>query len=116
MDLMKITEVTEKVWYILKDTEILWAGRFAAMRASIFEKYRFYDSENISRLKQIIVLRKMQIPIKDILRIYESQDMEILVQSFVRRIEEIALSGFGKRWGRVYCLDFWKKAWYERSC
>lgn len=38
-----------------------------------FEKYRFHGVESIERLKQIMVLRKMQIPVKDILRIYESE-------------------------------------------
>lgn len=52
-------------------------------------KYRFYDDENISRLQQIIVLRKMQIPIKDIISIYDSKDMSVLVQSFVNRMEAI---------------------------
>ncbi|ABX44060.1 MerR family transcriptional regulator [Lachnoclostridium phytofermentans] len=97
MDLMKITEVTEKFGISSRTRRYYEQVGLLQCERPSFEKYRFYDSENISRLKQIIVLRKMQIPIKDILRIYESQDMEILVQSFVRRIEEIALSGFGKR-------------------
>ena len=54
-----------------------------------FEKYRFYDSENIERLKQIIVLRKMQIPVKDILHIYKSADMSVVVKTFVYRIHAI---------------------------
>lgn len=53
------------------------------------EKYRYYDEENMTRLQQILVLRKMQIPIKDIIRIYESSDMRVLVQTFVGRIEAI---------------------------
>lgn len=53
------------------------------------EKYRFYDVANIERIKQIMVLRKMQIPIKDILRIYESEDMSVVVDTFVRRIRAI---------------------------
>ena len=53
------------------------------------EKYRFYDTENIERLKQIMVLRKMQIPIKDIIRIYESEDMSTVVEVFVDRINAI---------------------------
>ncbi|HCL02763.1 MAG TPA: hypothetical protein DHW61_10200, partial [Lachnoclostridium phytofermentans] len=89
MDLMKITEVTEKFGISSRTLRYYeQVGLLQSERPS-FEKYRFYDSENISRLKQILVLRKMQIPIKDILRIYENQDMEILVQSFVKRIEEI---------------------------
>ncbi len=53
------------------------------------EKYRFYDEENIRRLSQIMVLRKMQIPVRDILRIYESEDMSVVVETFVSRIREI---------------------------
>ncbi len=89
MGLMKITEVTEKFGISSRTLRYYeQVGLLQSERPS-FEKYRFYDSENISRLKQILVLRKMQIPIKDILRIYESQEMEILVHSFVKRIEEI---------------------------
>ena len=46
-----------------------------------FEKYRFYTAENIERLKQIIVLRKMQIPVKDILRIYENESMSVVLEA-----------------------------------
>lgn len=53
------------------------------------EKYRHHDIENIERLKQIMVLRKMQIPIKDIIRIYESDDMSVVVETFVSRMRAI---------------------------
>lgn len=53
------------------------------------EKYRYYDAQTVQRLKQIMVLRKMQIPLRDILRIYESQDMSVVVETFVNRIREI---------------------------
>lgn len=54
-----------------------------------FETYRYYDLSNIERMKQISVLRKMQIPVKDIKRIYENRDMSVLVQVFVKNIESI---------------------------
>jgi DNA-binding transcriptional MerR regulator len=54
-----------------------------------FEKYRYYTTETIERLKQIMVLRKMQIPIKDIIRIYESEDIRVVVETFVNRIHAI---------------------------
>ena len=50
------------------------AGLIASIRPQ-FEKYRYYDEQNVQRLRQIIVLRKMQIPIKEIARIYESCEM-----------------------------------------
>lgn len=89
MVLMKITEATEKFGISSRTLRYYEQVGLLKSERPEFEKYRFYDSENISRLKQILVLRKMQIPIKDILRIYESEDMEVLVQSFVKRIEEI---------------------------
>ncbi len=89
MDLMKITKVTEKFGISSRSLRYYEQVGLLQSQRPAFEKYRFYDSKNISRLQQILVLRKMQIPIKDILKIYESQDMAILVQSFVKRIEEI---------------------------
>ncbi|HEY8421558.1 MAG TPA: MerR family transcriptional regulator [Thermoclostridium sp.] len=89
MDLMKITQVTEKFGISSRTLRFYeQVGLLQSVRPP-FEKYRFYDGENINRLRQILVLRKMQIPIKDILRIYQNQDMQTLVQSFVKRIEEI---------------------------
>ncbi|MHA6530783.1 MerR family transcriptional regulator [Paenibacillus sp. BAC0078] len=89
MKLMKITEVTEK--FGISSRTLRYYEQVGLLRSERppLEKYRFYDNININRLQQILVLRKMQIPIKDILRIYENQDMETLVQSFVKRIEEI---------------------------
>lgn len=54
-----------------------------------FEKYRYYDEQNVQRLRQIVILRKMQIPIKDIVRIYDSREMLDITQVFVDRLSEI---------------------------
>ncbi|MBQ7338682.1 MAG: MerR family transcriptional regulator [Clostridia bacterium] len=63
-------------------------GLIASVRPP-FEKYRYYDMETIERLKQIMVLRKMKIPIKDIIRIYENADMSTVVEVFVNHINAI---------------------------
>lgn len=52
-------------------------------------KYRYYDAAAIERIRQILILRKMQIPVKDIVRIYENEDMSTVVKVFVNRIDEI---------------------------
>ena len=52
-------------------------------------KYRYYDPATVERIRQILVLRKMQIPIRDILRIYASEDMRTVVEVFVDRIDAI---------------------------
>jgi DNA-binding transcriptional MerR regulator len=48
---------------------------------------RYYDDAAIERLKQIIVLRKLQIPIKDILCIFNDNNMLSLTQAFVDKLE-----------------------------
>jgi len=89
MELMKITQVTEIFGVSSRTLRYYEQVGLLQSERPPYEKYRYYDSENINRLRQILVLRKMQIPIKDILRIYQNQDMETLVQSFVNRMEEI---------------------------
>ena len=51
--------------------------------------YRYYDESDVERIKQIMILRKMQISIKDIIRIYENDDMNTVVEVFVNRINMI---------------------------
>lgn len=89
MNLIKITEVIDKFGITSRTLRYYEQVGLLKSERPPFEKHRSYDIDNINRLQQILVLRKMQIPIKDILRIYENQDMETLVQSFVKRMEEI---------------------------
>ena len=50
---------------------------------------RHYDSPALERLKQIIVLRKFQIPIRDIVVIFENENMSALTQAFVSKLESL---------------------------
>lgn len=52
-------------------------------------KYRSYPPASVERLGQITILRKMQISVRDIRRIYESRDMSVVVEAFVGRIRAI---------------------------
>lgn len=63
-------------------------GLLEAKRADS-NNYRYYDESEVERIQQIMVLRKMQISIKDIIRIYENEDMSIVVEVFVNRIKTI---------------------------
>lgn len=88
-DLIKITELTKN--YDISSRTLRYyeqVGLLESIRLP-YEKYRFYDEVNVIKLQQILVLRKMQLPIKDIITIYESQNMTVLVQSFVNRINTI---------------------------
>ena len=50
---------------------------------------RYYDDNAIERLKQIVVLRKLQIPIKDMITIFESESTAVLIQVFVDKLESL---------------------------
>ncbi len=89
MNLIKITELSTK--FDLSSRTLRYyeeVGLIQSVRPP-FEKYRYYDEENVERLRQIMVLRKLQIPIKDIVRIYESREMSTITQVFMERIDEI---------------------------
>lgn len=44
--------------------------------------YRVYDEEAICRLRQIIILRKLRVPVKQIIRILNNFDAAAAVQIF----------------------------------
>ncbi len=88
-ELVKITDLTSELGLSSRSLRYYeQVGLIKSIRPE-FEKYRYYTSENTERLKQIIILRKMQIPVKDILRIYESESMSVVVETFVSRIRDI---------------------------
>jgi DNA-binding transcriptional MerR regulator len=89
MNLIKITDLVSQLGLSSRSLRYYeQVGLIKSVRPQ-FEKYRFYDEQAVERLKQIIVLRKMQIPVKDILRIYENEDMTTVVEVFVERINEL---------------------------
>lgn len=89
MVLIKITDLTAKLGISSRSLRYYEQVGLIQSCRSEHEKYRFFDDDNVERLKQILILRKMQIPIKDILRIYESEDMSVVVETFASRIRAI---------------------------
>ncbi|QQO07858.1 MerR family transcriptional regulator [Breznakiella homolactica] len=51
--------------------------------------YRVYDEKNITRLRQIIILRKLRIPVKHIISILSNADAARTVELFRRNINEL---------------------------
>jgi DNA-binding transcriptional MerR regulator len=89
LNLIKITDLVNQLGLSSRSLRYYeQVGLIKSVRPQ-FEKYRFYDEQAIERLGQIIVLRKMQIPVKDILRIYENEDMTTVVEVFVERINAL---------------------------
>lgn len=89
MNLIKITDLSTQLGLSSRTLRYYEeAGLIISIRPQ-YEKYRYYDEQNVQRLQQIMVLRKMQIPIKDIVRIYDSREMSDITQIFVDKLNEI---------------------------
>lgn len=89
MSLIKITDLSTQLGLSSRTLRYYEeVGLITSIRPQ-FEKYRYYDEQNVQRLRQIMILRKMDIPIKDILRIYDSSEMLDITQVFVDRLSEI---------------------------
>lgn len=89
MDLLCITDAVKK--FAISSKTLRYYEQVGILKAERINgsKYRYYDIESTERIKQILTLRKMQISIKDIIRIYESADMSVIVEVFVNRIQTI---------------------------
>ncbi|WDV47410.1 MerR family transcriptional regulator [Clostridiaceae bacterium M8S5] len=89
MDLIKITKLSKELDISSRSLRYYEeVGLIKSIRIK-YEKYRYYDTDTVERLKQILILRKMQISIKDIIKIYESKDMSIVVKVFVDKLNNI---------------------------
>ncbi len=51
--------------------------------------YRMYDGVNVKRLEQILILRKLNISIKDIKRIFHASGSEIVLEVLEKKVEGI---------------------------
>ncbi|QUI22561.1 MerR family transcriptional regulator [Vallitalea pronyensis] len=89
MDLIKITELSKKLNISSRSLRYYeQVGLIKSIRPD-HERYRYFDKQTVERLKQILILRKMQIPIKHIIHIYESDDMRTVVKVFMHKLDEI---------------------------
>lgn len=89
MCLVKITDLTKQLGLSSRTLRYYeQVGLISSVRPQ-FETFRYYDEAAVERLHQIMILRKMQIPVKDIIRIYESPEMSTIVEVFTDKISEI---------------------------
>ncbi|MCM1117885.1 MAG: MerR family transcriptional regulator [bacterium] len=51
--------------------------------------YRMYDEANVKRLEQILILRKLNISIKDIQRIFQTSGSEIVLEVLGKKVDDI---------------------------
>lgn len=87
MTLVKIGEVADQ-YGISNRTLRYWeeAGILSSIRMD--NGYRYYDSDNIERIKQIMMLRKLRLPIPDIQGIFVSRELAYAIAALQRHLEE----------------------------
>ena len=89
LDLIRINDVVEsfgvssRTLRYYEEMGIIWSSH------PNNKTQRYYDAAALERLKQIIVLRKLQIPIKDIAMIFKSESTTTLIQAFVDKLESL---------------------------
>ena len=89
MSLIRINKVVEefglssRTLRYYEEKGLLWSHRGDS------NSQRFYDDAALERLKQIVILRKLQIPIKDIVEIYQKETTATLIQAFVAKLESL---------------------------
>ncbi len=89
MDLIRINEVVDifgissRTLRYYEEMGLIWSSH------PDNKAMRYYDAAALERLQQIIILRKLQIPIKDIVGIYKSESTTALIQAFVNKLESL---------------------------
>ncbi len=63
-------------------------GLIESVRGSEYA-YRMYGADAVKRLEQILILRKLNISIKDIARIFASKDASVLLEVLNQKVEDI---------------------------
>lgn len=89
MKLIRINDVVES--YGLSSRTLRYYEKVGILWSTHPENkaQRYYDNAALERLNQIIVLRKLQIPIKDIVSIYKSNNTASLIKAFVAKLESL---------------------------
>lgn len=88
-NLVKIREMTAK--YDLSARTLRYyedMGLIKSIRSDDYA-YRLYDEANVKRLEQILILRKLNISIKDIQRIFNTSGSEIVLEVLGKKVDDI---------------------------
>ena len=89
LDLIRINEVVDnfgissRTLRYYEEMGLLWSNH------PDNKPQRYYDTAALERLKQIIILRKLQIPVKDMVAIFKSENTAALIQAFVNKLESL---------------------------
>ncbi len=90
-ELVKISEVALKYGITTRTLRFYEdAGLIKSFRTEDYA-YRLYDQKAIKRIEQILVLRKLNIAIKDIKKIYESNSIDVLLDVLGKKFMKLMM-------------------------
>lgn len=89
MELIKITEMSK--YFNVSSKTLRYYEQVGLLQSSRLEenRYRYYGGDAIERMKQISILRKMQISIKDIITIFQNRSISDLIETFEKKQSQI---------------------------
>ncbi len=82
-DLVQQYEITTRTLRYYEEIGLLWSERQPD------SAYRQYDAAAVRRLEQILLLRRMQLSVKEIQAIFASREMHVAVETFARKLASI---------------------------
>ena len=88
-ELIKIKEVSSK--YNITTRTLRYyedMGLIISARSPDYA-YRMYDADAVFRLEQILILRRLNISIKDIKRIFDASGSEIILEVLSKKVDDI---------------------------
>ncbi|SMF77067.1 DNA-binding transcriptional regulator, MerR family [Paenibacillus uliginis N3/975] len=90
MELQTISEVTKS--YQISTRTLRYYEQIGLLQSSKKEgyAYRTYDEDSLKRLEQILILRKLRIPLKEIQSVLQSKESRIAIAVFQDKIEELS--------------------------
>lgn len=90
MELLTISEVTKS--YQISTRTLRYYEQIGLLQS--FKKegyaYRTYDENTLKRLEQILILRKLRIPLKDIQKVLQGEESRTVLAVFQERIRELS--------------------------
>ena len=88
-ELIKIQEVSNKYDITARTLRYYEDMELISSTRSEDYAYRLYDDSAIKRLEQILVLRKLNISIKDIKRIFSSSGSDVVLYVLGKKVQNI---------------------------
>jgi DNA-binding transcriptional MerR regulator len=88
-DLIKISEMSSR--YDISARTLRYYEEMGLLTSTRSEDYayRMYDREALKRLEQILILRKLNISIKDIKRIFDAAGSEVVLEVLGKKVDNI---------------------------